>query len=178
MNNNKKFQLMYFGKLKTVIFCLLLIGSLVSAIVEILFLTGILKSGGNIPLYAVSLTLLVLIFLIALYVLCFSSYIFKDEHLIVLFIFPEKIKYKDIYEIKYNRILKTYYLVILKIHGDIENYIEYPLNINEKDFDDFYSTLRDTCPSLMYEIFSNSKNNKNNRNLWHTKILIKKQYAI
>ena len=165
MNNNKKVQIMYFGKLKTAIFIVLLLGSFVSSIIEILFLTGVLKSGGNIPLYAVSLSILIFIFICVLYVLCFSSYIFKKDYLTILFIFPENIKYENIYEIKYNRILKIYYLVILKVEGDVETYTEYPLNINQKNFDSFYAALREKCPSLMYEIFSNSKNNKNNRNL-------------
>ena len=76
MSKNKKFQMMYFGPLKTALFGVVLGGSFISMIIEILFLTGVLTSGGNIVLYAVSLAVLVVIFILALYVLVCSGYIF------------------------------------------------------------------------------------------------------
>ena len=58
MDKNKSFFRMYFGKLKTALFFVVIVGSFISMIIEILFLTGVLKSGGNEALYATSLAVL------------------------------------------------------------------------------------------------------------------------
>ena len=163
MSKNKKFQMMYFGPLKTVLFGVVLGGSFISMIIEILFLTGVLTSGGNIVLYAVSLAVLVVIFILALYVLVCSGYIFGKNKFTILFMIPESVDYEHVTEIRYNRILDEYTLVLMKEEGDVQKYSEYVLYIRKKDFDAFYAALREKCPSLMYEIHSHSREDKKNK---------------
>ena len=163
MDKNKNFYRMYFGKLKTALFCVVIVGSFISMIIEILFLTGVLKSGGNEALYATSLAVLALILILALYVLLASGYIVGKKKFSILFLIPESVDYEHVIEIRYNRILDEYTLVLMKEEGDVQKYSEYVLNINKKYFDAFYAALREKCPSLLYEVHSHSKEDKKNK---------------
>ena len=75
----KNFYRMSFGMLKMSFLILIAVLSFAGVIVEILFLTGVITSGGNIPLYAASLACLVLVFGVDMYVLVGSSYIFNTH---------------------------------------------------------------------------------------------------
>ena len=159
----KNFYRMSFGMLKMSFLILIAVLSFAGVIVEILFLTGVITSGGNIPLYAASLACLVLVFGVDMYVLVGSSYIFKDKYMWIIFLIPEKVPYENVLQVKYNPNIGEYIIVVKQEWKDTEKYTEYLLNVSPKEFDGFYARLKDNCPTLTYEVRTHSKKDKKNK---------------
>lgn len=162
-DNTKNFYRMSFGMLKTSFLILIAVLSFAGIIVEILFLAGVITSGGNIPLYAASLACLVLVCGVDMYVLVGSSYIFKDKYMWIIFLIPEKVPYENVLQVKYNPNIGEYIIVVKQEWKDTEKYTEYLLNVSPKEFDTFYARLKDNCPALTYEVRTNSKKDKKNK---------------
>ena len=83
MSDNKKrkdFYRMSFGALKLGFLILIAVLSFAGIIIEALFIAGVITSGGNLALYGASLGCLCLVFLVDMYVLIGSSYVFKDKY--------------------------------------------------------------------------------------------------
>jgi len=162
-DNTKNFYRMSFGMLKTSFLILIAVLSFAGIIVEILFLAGVITSGGNIPLYAASLACLILVCGVDMYVLVGSSYIFKDKYMWIIFLIPEKVPYENVLQVKYNPNIGEYIIVVKQEWKDTEKYTEYLLNVSPKEFDAFYARLKDNCPALTYEVRTNSKKDKKNK---------------
>ena len=162
-NTQKNFYRMSFGMLKTSFLILIAVLSFAGIIVEILFLAGVITSGGNIPLYAASLACLVLVCGVDMYVLVGSSYIFKDKYMWIIFLIPEKVPYENVLQVKYNPNIGEYIIVVKQEWKDTEKYTEYLLNVSPKEFDGFYARFKDNCPALTYEVRTNSKKDKKNK---------------
>lgn len=167
MSENKKrkdFYRMSFGALKLGFLILISILSFAGIIIEALFIAGVITSGGNIPLYGASLGCLCLVFLVDLYVLIGSSYVFKDKYMWIIFLIPEKVPYENVMQVKYNPNIGEYLIVIKQVFQDTEKYTEYLINVSPKEFDEFYARLKDNCPALTYEVFTNSRKDKDKKN--------------
>lgn len=159
----RNFYRMNFGMLKMSFLILIAVLSFAGIIVEILFMTHVIPSGGNLPLYAASTACLVLVFLVDMYVLIGSSYVLHDKYMWIIFLIPEKVPYENVMQIKYNPNIGEYLIVVKQEWKDTEKYTEYLLNLSPKYFDEFYARLKDNCPALTYEVRTNSKKDKKNK---------------
>ena len=159
----KNFYRMSFGMLKMSFLILIAVLSFVGIILEILFFLHIIGPGGNITLYAASTACLVVVFLVDMYALLGSSYIFKDKYMWIIFLIPEKVPYENVLQVKYNPNIGEYIIVVKQEWKDTEKYTEYLLNVSPKEFDGFYARLKDNCPALTYEVRTNSKKDKKNK---------------
>ena len=159
----KNFYRMSFGMLKMSFLILIAVLSFVGIILEILFFLHIIGPGGNITLYAASTACLVVVFLVDMYALVGSSYIFKDKYMWIIFLIPEKVPYENVLQVKYNPNIGEYIIVVKQEWKDTEKYTEYLLNVSPKEFDGFYARLKDNCPALTYEVRTNSKKDKKNK---------------
>ena len=111
---------MYFGKIKTALFAMVMIIALALIVVDILLLSHVFGNAVNEVVAGVSMGAGALIFVGCALTLFYSNYELKDDHLkCVLAVFCDKIKYESIAGIRQNTVTKEVFVAVEDDKGDV-----------------------------------------------------------